>query len=221
VHVGGLAHADRSAHPEEQFDLVNRAATQNLSAAAARAGVQRLVFVSSVRAQSGPSASHVLRESDEPRPTDAYGRSKLAAEAAVRAAGVPFTILRPVVIYGPHARANIRGLVRLASLPLPLPFGGFTNRRSLLAVDNLISAILFVLATPATAGEAFLVADASAPTIRDIFMMIRRAQHRRPRLIHVPPNLIRLGLMAIGARSLWERIGGELIIDTGKLQAAG
>jgi len=221
VHAAGLAHADTSEFPEEQFDRINRAATQDLCDAAARAGVKRLVFISSVRAQIGPSAAHALHETDEPRPTDAYGRSKLAAEAAVRACGVPFTILRPVVIYGPNPRANIRALVRLASLPLPLPFAGLTSRRSLLGVDNLISVILFVLANPATAGETFLVADPHPATIPEIFTMLRRAQGRRPRLLHVPPNVIRLGLAAVGCGPLWHRIGGELVVDTGKLEAAG
>jgi UDP-glucose 4-epimerase len=192
-----------------------------LCAAATRAGVSRIIFVSSVRAQIGPSAPRALQETDEPRPTDAYGRSKLAAEAAVRACGVPFTILRPVVIYGPNARANIRALVRIAALPLPLPFAGLTSRRSLLGVDNLISVVLFVLATPATAGETFLVADPHPATIQEIFTMLRRAQGRRPGLIHVPPNVIRLGLAAVGCGPLWHRIGGELVVDTGKLEAAG
>jgi UDP-glucose 4-epimerase len=221
VHAAGLAHADTSEIPEARFDQVNRAATQELCAAAARAGVRRIVFVSSIRAQAGPSATHALQETDEPRPTDAYGRSKLAAEAAVRACGVPFTILRPVVIYGPNARANIRALVRLAALPLPLPFAGLTSRRSLLGVDNLISVVLFALANPATAGETFLVADPLPATIEEIFTMLRRAQGRRPGLIHVPPNVIRLGLAAVGCGPLWHRIGGELVVDTGKLEAAG
>ena len=221
VHVAGLAHADASEIPEARFDRINRAATQELSDAATRAGVKRFIFISSVRAQTGPSAAHALHEDDEPRPTDAYGRSKLAAELAVRASGVSFTILRPVVIYGPNARANIRSLVRLASLPLPLPFAGLTNRRSLLGVDNLISAVLFALANPATAGETFLTADPRAVTIREIFMMLRRAQGRRPWLVHVPPNVIRLGLSAVGCEPLWHRIGGELVVDTGKLEAAG
>jgi nucleoside-diphosphate-sugar epimerase len=221
VHAAGLAHADSSEIPEARFDRVNRVATHELCEAAARAGVKRFIFVSSVRAQIGPSAAHALHETDEPRPTDAYGRSKLAAEAAVRACGVPFTILRPVVIYGPNARANIRSLVRLASLPLPLPFAGLTNRRSLLGVDNLISVILFALANPATAGETFLVADPRPVTIREIFTMLRRAQGRRPGLIHVPSNVIRLGLAAVGCGPLWDRIGGELVADTGKIEAAG
>ena len=221
VHAAGLAHADTSEIPETRFDRINRVATEDLCAAAARAGVKRIVFVSSVRAQIGPSAPQPLHETDEPRPTDAYGRSKLAAEAAVRACGVPFTILRPVVIYGPNARANIRSLVRLAALPFPLPFAGLTSRRSLLGVDNLISVVRFALANPATAGETFLVADPRPPTIREIFTMLRRAQGRQPGLIHVPPNLIRLGLAAVGCGPLWHRIGGELVVDTGKLEAAG
>jgi len=221
VHAAGLAHADTSEIPETQFDRINRLATDDLCAAAARAGVRRIVFVSSVRAQIGPSAPQPLQETDEPRPTDAYGRSKLAAEAAVRACGVPFTILRPVVIYGPNARANIRSLVRLATLPFPLPFAGLTSRRSLVGVDNLISVVLFALANPATAGETFLVADPRPATIPEIFTMLRRAQGRRPGLVHVPPSLIRLGLAAVGCGALWHRIGGELIVDTGKLEAAG
>jgi nucleoside-diphosphate-sugar epimerase len=125
------------------------------------------------------------------------------------------------VIYGPNARANIRSLVRLATLPLPLPFAGLTSRRSLLGVDNLISVVLFALANPATAGETFLVADPHPATIQEIFTMLRRAQGRRPGLIHVPPNVIRLGLAAIGWSPLWHRIGGELVVDTRKLEAAG
>jgi UDP-glucose 4-epimerase len=221
VHAAGLAHADTSEIPEARFDRINRVATEELCAAAARAGVRRIVFVSSIRAQVGPSATHPLQETDEPRPTDAYGRSKLAAETAVRACGVPFTILRPVVIYGPNARANIRSLVRLAKLPLPLPFAGLTSRRSLLGVDNLISVVLFALATPATAGETFLVADPHPATIQEIFTMLRRAQGRPPGLIHVPANVIRVALAAVGCGPLWHRIGRELVVDTGKLEAAG
>jgi UDP-glucose 4-epimerase len=221
VHAAGLAHADSSQIPEARFDRVNRVATRELARAAARAGVERFVFISSVRAQIGASAPRVLHEEDEPRPTDAYGRSKLGAEDAVRGSGVKFTILRPVVIYGPNARANIRSLIRLASLPVPLPFAGLNSRRSLLGVDNLISVILFALENPATAGETYLVADSAPATIKEIFTMLRRAQGRAPGLIYIPANVIRVGLTALGLRSLWDRIGGELVVDTGKLEAIG
>jgi nucleoside-diphosphate-sugar epimerase len=221
IHAAGLAHADSSEIPDAAFDRINRVTTKDLANASSRAGVKHFVFISSVRAQIGASADHVLTENDEPRPTDAYGRSKLGAEIAVRAAGVPFTILRPVVIYGPDARANIRLLVRLASYPVPLPFAGFNNRRSFLAIDNLVSAILFTLRNPAAIGETYLVADPAPVTIRELFVMLRKAQGRRPGLVYIPAALFRIGLIALGYRPLWDRIGGELVVDTGKLEAIG
>ena len=221
VHAAGLAHADSARIPVGTFDRVNRVATQQLAMAASRAGVAHFVFVSSVRAQIGASAEHVLRETDAPRPTDRYGRSKLEAEAAVRAAGVPFTILRPVVIYGPEAKANFRLLVRLASLPIPLPFAAFAHRRSILCIDNLISAILFVLSHRTTIGETFLIADPVPVTLRDLIVMLRQAQGRKPGLVAVPPRLLRLALTVLGQAHLWDRISGELAVDTGKLEALG
>ncbi len=121
-----------------------------------------------------------LTESDPPQPTDAYGRSKLAAEAFVRGYGVPSTILRPVVVYGTEARANMAQLIRIASLPFPLPFGAFANRRSLLALDNMISAIRFVLDTPATAGETYIVSDPSPVSLADMIATLRKARGRSP-----------------------------------------
>jgi UDP-glucose 4-epimerase len=221
VHTAGLAHADSSEIPIDLFDRINRIATQDLARAAARAGVAHFVFISSVRAQIGASAPRVLRETDEPHPTDRYGRSKLDAELAVRAAGVPFTIIRPVVIYGPDAKANIRLLIRMASLPLPLPFAAFGNRRSILGVDNLVSAILFALDRPATIGETYLIADPAPVALRDIFGMLRRARGRRPGLLYVPPALFRLALTMLGHRYLWERIGDELVVDTSKFESLG
>ena len=123
VHLAGIAHAGPGV-AEERYDRVNHRATAALAVAAHDAGVSRFVFVSSIRAQTGPAAERVVSERDTPRPTDAYGRSKLAAERAVAASGVPFTILRPVLVYGPGVKGNLRALMRLAALPIPLPFGG-------------------------------------------------------------------------------------------------
>ncbi|HEX4555798.1 MAG TPA: NAD-dependent epimerase/dehydratase family protein [Xanthobacteraceae bacterium] len=220
VHLAGIAHASRGI-AQARYDQINHQATAALARAAARAGVKHFVFVSSVRAQSGPAADHVLTERDAPRPSDPYGRSKLAAEAAVAASGVPFTILRPVLIYGPSLKGNLATLARLASWPLPLPFGAFANRRSLLGIDNLVSAIMFVLQNPATRGEIFLVADRTPISLAEIVTAFCHGVGRRPHLFSMPPRPMETIVRLAGGAALWERIGGELVVDPAKLMAAG
>jgi UDP-glucose 4-epimerase len=219
VHLAGLAHSRIPDTDYSEFDQINRIATQRLTNAAKSIGVERFIYISSVRAQTGASAMRTVRESDEPSPTNQYGRAKLAAERAIQAAGVPFTIFRPVVIYGPRPKGNMRIVVRLARSPLPLPV--FNNRRSLLAVDNLISAIVFALNNPGTIGETYLVADSKPMTMSEIFTILRTVQGRRLKSVHIPHALIRLALMVIGGTDLWSRFSGELIVDIGKLEAAG
>ena len=221
VHLAGLAHTYSRVATFGAYDQVNVLATLNLAHAAKDAGLDRFIFISTVRAQIGASATQIVREQDEPHPIDDYGRSKLAAELAIRSTGLPFTILRPVVIYGPHPKGNIRTLVRLATSPLLLPFKGFNNRRSLLGIDNLIATIFFVLNNQATVGKTFLVADPAPLTLPELFTMLRKAQGRKPGLIYVPPIFIRLALCLSGHTHLWERISENLVADTSKLESLG
>jgi nucleoside-diphosphate-sugar epimerase len=220
VHLAGIAHAGPGI-AEERYDKVNHRATAALANAACAAGVARFVFASSIRAQTAPAADHVVTEGDEPRPTDPYGRSKLAAERAVERSGVPFTILRPVLVYGPGAKGNLRALMRLAALPLPLPFGALTARRSLLSLVNLAAAISFVLRHGACAGETYVVADPAPVTIAEIVAALRHGMGKNPGLVAVPPALLRLALTAFGRGGNWEQINGTLVADPRKLAAAG
>ena len=220
LHLAGIAHAGPEI-AEEAYDRVNRLATAELAKAAQAIGVHHLVFISSIRAQSGPSSADVLRETDAPHPTDAYGRSKLAAEDAVRAAGVPFTILRPVLIYGPAVRGNLDRLIRLAQQPWQLPLGLCRNRRSLLARQNLVSAIHFVFQQPSAKGETYIVADPMPLTLAEIVTALRAGQGRRPGLLPVPPALIALAASVAGRSDDWQRIGGAMVADPTKLLRAG
>jgi nucleoside-diphosphate-sugar epimerase len=220
VHLAGIAHAG-SGIAEEVYDRINRTATAGLAAAAAKAGIRRLVFVSSIRAQAGASSDHVLTEDDPPHPTDAYGRSKLAAEAAVRTSNVPFTILRPVLIYGPGVKGNLASLLDLVGSPWPLPFGALRNRRSLLARENLVAAIHLSLAEPATAHKTYVVADPAPLTMGQIVGALRAGQGRRTGLIPIPAALMAMPLKASGRAHLWERLGCDLVVDPAALLAAG
>jgi nucleoside-diphosphate-sugar epimerase len=227
VHLAGMAHSRVADTTYSEFDQINWIATQRLAQAAKEAGIDRFIYISSVRAQVGASAVQVIREQDEPCPTNQYGRSKLAAEQAIQAAGVPFTIIRPVVIYGPHPKGNMRTFVRLARSFLPLP--ALRNQRSLLAVDNLISAIVFALNNPVTIGETYLVADFGPMTMREIFAILRKMQGRSLTSIqgrsltsiYVPQVIIHLSLMMFGRKDLWARMSGDLVVDTSKLESVG
>jgi nucleoside-diphosphate-sugar epimerase len=220
VHLAGIAHIG-PAIGEADYDRVVHAATAELAAACSKAGVRRLVFMSSVRAQSGPAAAGVLTENDAPRPTEAYGRAKLRAEAAVRAAGVPWTILRPAMVYGAGAKGNLALLLRLADSPWPLPFAGLANQRSLVSLDNLIAAVRIGLGADAAARQLYLVADPTPVTLPQIIAALRRGLGRAPRLYRVPPAVFARTFRLIGRGDVWERIGGSLVVDPGKLIAAG
>jgi len=220
VHLAGIAHTGREI-AEQAYDRVNRLATAELASAAKSIGIGHLVFMSSIRAQSGPVSPKVLCETDVPRPTDAYGRSKLGAEDAVRAADTPFTILRPVLIYGSGVKGNFAHLMELARGPWPLPLGLCRNRRSLLSRRNLIDAIHLVLATPAAKGETYVVADPNPLTLTEIITALRAGEGRRPGLLPVPPALLALASKVLGYSEQWQRLGGRLAADPIKLINAG
>jgi nucleoside-diphosphate-sugar epimerase len=220
VHLAGIAHTGPGV-PEAQYDRVNHQATAALAGAARQAGVKRVVFVSTIRAQTGPRADRVLTEEEASEPTDAYGRSKLAAEAALARSGVDFTVLRPVLVYGPGVKGNLHTLARVAALPVPLPFGAFTNRRSLLSIGSLIAAITFVLGHPETSRETYVVSDLQPVSLAQIVKALRAGMGRTPKLVNVPPRLIRLGLTMLGRGRYWDQLGGQLIVSPGKLVSAG
>jgi UDP-glucose 4-epimerase len=219
VHLAAIAH--RSHADSGDYARANRVATASLAQACRRHMIKRLIFMSSIGAQAGSAADHVVTEIDEPRPITAYDRAKLAAEEEIRCSGVPFTILRPVIVYGPGAKANVALIMRIASLPLPLPFGAFKNRRSLLAIDNLIQAIILCLDGPATVNETFIVCDREPITLVEMLSTLREAAGRSPGLVPIPPIVVRAMILIAGHRPLWDRIGRELVASSAKLQKAG
>jgi nucleoside-diphosphate-sugar epimerase len=219
VHLAAAAHRDQT--DTGDYARANRVATASLAEACRRHRIQRLIFMSSIGAQAGSAADRVVTETDEPWPMTAYDRAKLAAEEEIRRSGVPYTILRPVIVYGPGAKANVALIMRVAALPLPLPFAAFRNRRSLLAIDNLIQAIMLCLEGPATADQTFIVCDREPITLADMLATMRDAAGRSPGLFPIPPIVVRTMIVAAGQRPLWDRIGRELVASSAKLQKAG
>jgi nucleoside-diphosphate-sugar epimerase len=201
--------------------LLNTEATIALARAAERAGVRRFVFLSSIRAQNGPAAQGVLTEEMEARPTDAYGRSKLAAERGLETMGLDWAALRLVLVYGPGARGNMAELVRLARSPYPLPLAGLTARRSLLALDNLVEAIDTVLRAPGPLRRPLIVADPEPLTVGEMIAAMRHGIGRRAGLFPVPSPLLEAFFRVTGRTEVYQRLSGSLVADPAALVRLG
>jgi nucleoside-diphosphate-sugar epimerase len=217
VHLAGIAHTFAD---DDLYDRINHQATAALAGAAFGCGVH-LVFISSIAAQSGSFSDEELTEDDPPGPINAYGRSKLAAEQAIRASGGSFTILRPVVIYGEGEKGNLATIRKIARLPVPLPFGGLKARRSVLSVQNLNSAITTALTDPRARGDTFIVADPVPITVADLIARYRAGFGQPPRLFPIPRGLLEFALKTGGQSAIWHRIGCPLVARPDKLLALG
>jgi len=221
VHSAAVAHA-ASGRPEDDYRSINTAATVALARAAERSRVSRFVFLSSIRAQCGPVADTVVTETDEPRPTDSYGKSKLAAELGLAELGLDWVALRPVLVYGPGVKGNMARLKRLAELPFPLPLGSITARRSLLSLDNLVGAIEVVLAAPQQAlRRAYIVADQDALTVGQMIAAMRRGLGRQPNVFPFPPVLLTMLARVAGQGEAFSRVSGPLVVDPSALMSLG
>jgi UDP-glucose 4-epimerase len=220
IHSAGLAHA-MSGRPEDDYRTINTQATVRLAQAAERAGVKRFVFLSSIRAQTGPTAEGVLTEAEAPQPTDPYGRSKLEAERGLSALGVDWAALRPVLVYGPGVKGNMAALLALAQSPWPLPLGGLSAKRSLLSLDNLAAAVDTVLRAQGPLKRPFIVADPEPITIPEMVTALRKGFGRGPGLIPVPSFLLRGAATLAGRREAYERLAGALVASPQALRDLG
>ncbi|MBU6995829.1 NAD-dependent epimerase/dehydratase family protein [Ferrovum myxofaciens] len=222
VHLAARVHVMQAEDLSSQqaFHRVNTAGTLNLARQAASAGVRRLVFLSSVKVLGEEG---VLTAASIPRPADAYGQSKWAAEQGLHTVatntGLEVVILRPPLIYGPGVGANFARLMHWVRCGVPLPLGGVRNRRSLLALGNLVDAVGWVLRHPAAAGRTYLLSDGEDVSTPDLIRHLAHALGRSARLLTVPPFLL-LGLgKLLGRRAEIHRLLGSLVVDASAIRA--
>ena len=172
-------------------------------------------------AQAGATADHVLTEDLAPQPTDAYGRSKLAAEQGLAALDLDWVALRLVLVYGAGVKGNMAELIRFARSPYPLPLGLLHAKRSLLALDNLVAAIDTVLTAPERLRRPLIVTDPKALTIPEMIAALRGGLGRRPGLIPVPLSLLQTALRVAGRSEIYQRLAGSLVADPSALSRLG
>jgi UDP-glucose 4-epimerase len=191
-----------------------------LARAAVAAGVRRFVFASSVKA-CGEEKDTVYREEDRPAPEDIYGQSKLQAEQELaelsRLSDIEVVVLRLPLVYGPYVRANFLRMMRLVDREMPLPFAAIGNRRSLIGLDNLASAIALCLEHPRAAGRLYFVSDQADVSTPALLGKLATALGRRSFLIPVPRNILALGASLFGAEESFRRLTGSLAVDSSRI----
>lgn len=220
VHLAARAHVldKRDAEDLALFRGVNTVGTRRLAIEAARIGVRRLVFVSSIGVL-GNNTDHraPFTIEDLPAPAEPYAQSKAEAEGALweiaADTGLEVCIIRPPLVYGPGAVGNFRRLMQLARSGIPLPLGSIQNSRSLVALDNLIDLIRVCISDPRAAGETFLVADGVAISTPDLIRGIAGAMGRRVRLVPLPVSVLKLGGRVLGKSAEIDRLLGSLEVD--------
>ena len=220
IHLAGMPPGPEATDEALSRDN-NLVSTQRLAESAARAGVKRFIYLSSVRAQTGPTSDRIITEDLLAAPTEVYGLSKLGAEQAVMKSGVPAVILRPALVHGLGMRFNMATLLRLALTPYPLPVRSFPAKRSIVARTHLADAVLLALANPKMTGETYLVADPEPLSVADMVGVMRTAIGRWPKLMPMPPAVVRVAARLIGRADDVARMEASLIVDPAKLLRTG
>ena len=224
VHCAARVHvmSDASADPVAEFRYVNVESTVNLARQSAAAGAKRFVFVSSIKVNGEfTQAGSVFTAGDAPAPQDPYGVSKYEAEQALRQiaaeTGMEVVIIRPPLVYGPGVKANFASMMRWLARGIPLPLAAVTdNRRSLVALDNLVDLIVTCLHHPAAANQTFLAGDGEDLSTADLLRRMGLAMGHPARLLNVPPAMLKLGAAIVNKQDIYQRLCGSLQLDISK-----
>jgi nucleoside-diphosphate-sugar epimerase len=223
VHLAARVHVmqDASADPLGEYRRTNVEGTLNLASQAAAAGVQRFIFISSVKVNGEFTAvGQRFRPDDVSAPQDPYGISKMEAEQGLRQIAVntriEVVIIRPPLVYGPGVKANFAALIRAVQRGWPLPLGAVHNQRSLVALGNLVDFIITCTTHPAAANQTFLVSDGQDLSTSELVRGMAQAARVPARLLPVPLPLLHLAGRMLGKADSVDRLCGNLQVDSSK-----
>jgi nucleoside-diphosphate-sugar epimerase len=224
IHLAARVHClnDRVLDPYLAYRRVNVEGTISLAKQAAYRGVRRFIFLSSVKVNGELTAQRYAFSTDsQPQPQDPYGISKWEAEQALRQiaseTGMEVVIIRPPLVYGPGVKANFQSMMHWLARGIPLPLAAVTeNRRSLVALDNLLDLIVTCLKHPAAANQTFMVSDGEDLSTVELLRRMGEAQGTPAHLFYMPLTALKLGATLIGKQSIYQRLCGSLQVDIDK-----
>lgn len=223
IHCAARVHVmnEASLDPLSEFRRINVEGTLNLARQAANAGVRRFIFISSIKVNGeGTTAGRPYTADDTAKPSDPYGVSKLEAEQELfvlaSQTGMEVTIIRPVLVYGPGVKANFLSMLGWLNRGVPLPLGAIHNKRSMVALDNLIDLIMTCKQHPAAANQVFLVSDGEDLSTTQLLQRTAEALGKSAWLIPIPSSLLILAARLLGKPAIAQRLCGSLQVDINK-----
>lgn len=221
IHLAGRAHVmqETAQNPYLAYQAANVDYALSVAHLAHTNDIKRLIFMSSVKV-NGDASTCAFRETDNPAPEDDYGRSKLEAEIRLaqfcQEKGIELVIIRPPLIYGPGVKANLKSLIRLCDMSIPLPFGNINNKRSLISLQNLCHFIELCCQHSLAANQTFLISDDYDVSTTELICTIKNALLRRHLLVPVPQAWLTKILDIIGKHALNQRLLGNLQLNISK-----
>tara|TARA_B110001450_G_scaffold232870_1_gene235701 strand:- start:614 stop:1555 length:942 start_codon:yes stop_codon:yes gene_type:complete len=223
IHCAARVHVmnDSSADPLSVFLNANFEATVNLARSAAKAGVARFIFISSIKVNGDATkAGEPFTELCPPTTQDPYGISKYRAEKELmeiaEQTGMEVVIIRPVLVYGPGVKGNMSRLIKLVRKKWPLPFGSVDNKRSMIGITNLVDLIIICLDHPSARNQIFLASDGNDRSLSQILRCLSGVSDSRSMTFRFPARVLKYFLYCIGKRDIADRLLGSLQVDISK-----
>ena len=220
IHMAARVHKmnDFSKNLSENYMETNCFGTLNLARQAADHGVKRFIFLSSIKVNGEHTQpGKPFRYDDERNSQDDYAKSKAEAELGLlkiaAETDLEVVIIRPPLVYGPGVKANFAALLRLASKNFPLPLGSIKNKRSFVAVDNLISLIIICIDHPKAANQIFLVSDDNDISTLELFTIMVEAYGKKAMIFKIKPSFLKSIAMLVGKKKMIDRLCDDLRLD--------
>lgn len=227
IHCAARVHVmnDSSSDPLNSFREVNTLGTLNLAKQAADARIKRFIFISSIKVNGESTKKGAqFSSADEHQPEDPYGISKSEAEMGLlkiaKDTGMEVIIIRPPLVYGPGVKGNFFSLLKLAKMPLPLPFGAIRNKRSMVYVENLVDLIVTCIDHPKAANKVFLASDGDDLSLTRLLALVRKAMGRAKMLIPVSAFVFALVGRVVNRSDVVDRLIGNLQVDSNETKKA-
>ncbi len=225
IHLAARVHVmhDKSTNPLAEFRKVNTAGTERLARAAAKSGVRRFVYVSSIKVNGEATVgSERFTEQDVPKPQDPYAVSKWEAEQVLhriaKETGIEVVVVRPPLVYGQGVKGNFAQMLKVLSKGIPLPLSAVSNSRSLVYVENLADALIVCAIHPAATGQTYLVSDGEDISTPDLLRSLANAMGVQTRLFYFPPSWLLFLAKMLGKAAPLERLTGSLKINSDKIR---